>query len=209
LEYRLSNRYQYGIENTDKKYLLIIHNDILFTDDIVSQLLNNIGDSAGIGEIGQCWNCPLFYENVCNGEKFNDVLKSNISFNEIMGYVVKHTNLRTFYQSKNQIKKQNPFPLTECRLNEWCCLINMEIYKKEVSPNGSIPPIGGIFSLDTGTDWFYEMVLKGYNFQNFKIKEFSQHGFFSEKGCGHPSLFDKNQYNLEEEKAKKYIVDNL
>jgi len=32
---RLNVRYQYGIESSDKKYVFICHNDVLFNDDIV------------------------------------------------------------------------------------------------------------------------------------------------------------------------------
>ncbi len=64
--YRWSLRYQYGLEKTDKKHLLIIHNDVLFKGDIVSELLSEIGDCFTIGHIGQCWNCPLKNENICD-----------------------------------------------------------------------------------------------------------------------------------------------
>ena len=41
-EYRLSVRYQHAFENSDKRYLLTIHNDVLVMKDIVGAMLERI-----------------------------------------------------------------------------------------------------------------------------------------------------------------------
>ena len=42
VDYRLGVRYQYAFENSDKKHLFITHNDVLYTGDIIGEMLENI-----------------------------------------------------------------------------------------------------------------------------------------------------------------------
>jgi hypothetical protein len=202
-DYRLSFRYQYGIENTDKKYLFIIHNDVLFKSDILKSFLEKIEDYAGIGQIGQCWNCPMFYENKCNGDKFENFKPS---YDEVIEDTMKYPESRTFI-FRGSIDKENPMPLPECRLNEWCCLLDMEIYKKEIYPNGNVLPFGGYFKMDLGDEWFRQMVLKGYKFKNVDINEWCTHGYFSEINRGHPSALNNEIYVRDEGLAEKYYYN--
>jgi len=67
---RFNSYSQYGFEKSDKKFIFITHNDVLYTDDIIGDMLNKINDSIGIGQLGQCWNCPANKANLCSGEKF-------------------------------------------------------------------------------------------------------------------------------------------
>lgn len=202
----LSVRYQYGIENTNKNYLLIIHNDVLFEDNIVLNLLNNIGESVGIGQIGQCWNCPLFDEGICDGDKLQKNIYDNKTYNEIISIVDKYPNKRTYYQSRNQISTSKPFPMPECRLNEWVCLIDINKVKRETPPNGNVPYFGLYSGVDLGSAWFREMSLKGYKFTNYN-KDFI-HGFWANK-AGHPVLTNRDEYIESEKRAKQYFEKNL
>lgn len=202
----LSVRYQYGIHNTNKKYVFITHNDVLYTNDIIGNMLNEIGDCVGIGEIGQCWNCPLLDENVCDGSKLEQNYKSNFSYEEIIQMVNKYPNKRTFYQSKSDISKTNPFPMPECRLNEWSCLVDVEKIRKETPPNGNIPFFGQYVGVDLGSGWFAEMYKKGYKFKNYK-QDFI-HGYWA-NNSGHPVLLNENSYKTSEESAKKYYSENF
>ncbi len=54
-DYRHSVRYQYGWEKSDKDFILIIHNDIVFYENIVSSMIESIGNNVASGHIGQCW----------------------------------------------------------------------------------------------------------------------------------------------------------
>jgi hypothetical protein len=204
-DYRLSLRYQYGIEHTDKKYLFIIHNDVLFKKDVVKDFLNQIENYIGIGEIGQCWNCPMFYEKKCDGNKFDSF---NPSYDEVITDTHKYPESRTFI-FKNIIDKISPMPLPECRINEWCCLLDMEIYKTETIPYGNILPFGGYFKVDIADEWFRQMVLKGYKFKNVDINEWCTHGYFSEINRGNPSVLDKNIYVRDEKLAEEYYNNFL
>jgi hypothetical protein len=208
IDYRLSLRYQYGLENTDKSHMLLIHNDVLFHSDIVGKFLEEDKDLFGIGSVGQCWNCPLFLENVCNSEQLKENI-TKLNYDDIIKYVDKRKETRTFYQTRNKINKEKPLPLPECRINEWCMLINVDLYKKEVLENKRVTPLGGYFQMDIGDLWFRQMVDNGYDFKNFNIKEHLTHAYFSIAGNGHSSLFDSNKYQMEEVEAKKYYEENL
>lgn len=203
--YRSSLRYQYGLENTDKKHLLIIHNDVLFTNDIVSELLSEIGDCFTIGHIGQCWNCPLKRENICDSHLLESNCENQLPYDEIINYVDKNPDTRSANHGRPFISKQNPFPMPECRVNEWCALINVDNYKKEVIPNGDVFPFGGYYGIDLADVWFKQMVSKGYKFKHYDIYKSSTHGYFSEVGYGHMSMHNKIMYEQDEQRAKDYF----
>ena len=194
LEYdyeRLSVRYQYGIEKSDKKYVFITHNDVLYTGDIVGNMLNEIGDCIGIGEIGQCWNCPANSVGLCSGEKFYDW---NPTYQEVMALPLPHT--RTF---PNMISPTNPKPMPECRLNEWACMINREITNKEGYP------YFGIYNVDLGDVWFKQMHLKGYKFKDYR-NDF-KHKYWA-NDWGYQVQLNKEQYAKAELEAKRYFEQN-
>lgn len=195
---RHSVRYQYGIEKSDKKFIFITHNDVLYTGDIIGNMLTNVKDSAGIGEIGQCWNCPANHKGICSGEKFNEW---NPTIDEILSLNLPH--VRT---GLHNIDKKNLKPMPECRLNEWACLINREINNKETFPNNDTP-FFGIYGLDLGSLWFKSLYLKGYKFVDYR-KDFI-HSYWSESGSGYQTQLNQEKYNLSEDNAKKYYENNF
>ena len=207
-DYRLSLRYQYGLEKTDKSHMLLIHNDVLFQSNIVGELLKEDENLFGIGSVGQCWNCPLFLENICDGDKLEKNIE-NLNYQDVMVFVDKRKETRTYYQVRNQINKQKPLPMPECRINEWCMLVNVDLYKKEVLEKNEVVPFGGYFQMDIGDLWFRQMVDKGYKFKNFQITHYLTHAYFSNVSNGHSSLFDNEKYIFEEKEAKKYLEENF
>lgn len=195
---RFKVRYQFGIEKSDKKYVFVTHNDVLYLDDIIGDMLNQIGSSVGIGEIGQCWNCPAKKIGVCSGEKFNEW---NPTIEDINKLPLPH--IRT---TRDLIDFRNPKPLPECRLNEWACLLDRETIMKESKPNGSLP-LFGQYGLDLGTRWFKEMYLKGYQFVDYR-KNF-KHSYWSEIGNGYQTQLNFDLYKNSELNAKKYYEENF
>jgi hypothetical protein len=195
---RFKVRYQYGIEKSDKQFVFITHNDVLYTGDIIGEMLEQIGDSVGIGELGQCWNCPANKIGVCSGEKFNDW---NPTYEDILKLPLPHirTNL-------NMIDPINPKPLPECRLNEWACLLNKEIIMKESYPYGNVS-LFGQYGLDLATKWFKEMYLKGYKFIDYR-KNYT-HSFWSELPSGYQTQLNSTLYINSELNAKKYFEENF
>lgn len=207
-DYRMSLRYQYGLENTNKKYLLIIHNDVLFNDDIVFKFLNEIDNSFTIGHIGQCWNCPMKYEGICDSDLLQTNLDNKMDYDKLTFIINKYPNTRTSIFGKNFLNKENPFPMPECRVNEWCTLINVEYYRNETIPHGNIVPFGGYFGLDISDKWFRQMVDKGYSFKHINIYDYCTHAYFSENGNGHSSDRNTTIYNNCEQKAKIFFETN-
>lgn len=200
IEERLSIRYQFGIEKSDKKFLFITHNDVLYTGDIVGDMLNEIGDNIGIGQIGQCWNCPAYNAGVCDGSKFNDW---NPTYEEIEN--LKLPFLRTDIR---HIDPEYPKLLPECRLNEWACLINREITTLDNEHKGQKYYFGLYRGVDLGTDWFNVMNRKGYKFLNY-TKNFI-HAYWAKGGSsGNESFLNKEKYFLCENFAKEYYEKNF
>jgi hypothetical protein len=191
-------RYQYGIEKSDKKFIFITHNDVLYTGDIIGDMLDKIGDSIGIGEMGQCWNCPAFSEGLCSGSKFYEW---NPTIDEVLSLKLPH--IRT---GLHNIDRNNPKPMPECRLNEWACLINREISNKETYPNGNTP-LFGVYGIDMGDLWFKSLHLKNYKFVDYR-KNFI-HSYWSELGNGYQTQLKKDLYDKSEENAKKYYDINF
>lgn len=185
-------RHQFGIENSNKKYVFVTHNDVLYTEDIIGNMLENIGDNVGIGEIGQCWNCPAKAKGLCSGETFYDY---NPTYEEVIALGLPHIRTRI-----DNVSKLHPKPLPECRLNEWACLIDREACIKEGRP------FFGEFDDDSGTEWFKAMHFKGYKFKDYR-KDFI-HMYWANTG-GHQVEQHKDLYRTSEEVAKKYYELNF
>jgi hypothetical protein len=194
---RFKVRYQYGFEKSDKKFVFVTHNDVLYTGDIIGDMLNLIGENLSVGQIGQCWNCPAKSNNLCSGEIFNEV---NISYDVL--YTLSYPHVRT---QISMIDKNNPKPLPECRMNEWSCLINREIVMKECKPLGDVS-LFGEYGLDLGTKWFREMYLKGYKFIDYR-KNFI-HCFWSDSS-GYDTQRNIDKYKKSELNAANYYNQNL
>ena len=198
-------KYQYGIEKSDKEHAFITHNDILYTDDIIGDMLFQIEDNVGIGSIGQCWNCPANKNQKCDGSK---IVNYTPTYEEIVELLKKFDYPRTTLAN---VDKKHPMPLPECRLNEFACLINREITVKECWPNGDTPLFGslnGIHGVDMGCEWFRSMVLKGYKFKDYDIYKTSQHGYFSPINCGLMAQKDEELYRQCELAANYYFIDH-
>lgn len=195
---RYGVRYQYGIEKSDKNFVFITHNDVLYTGNVIGEMLELIGKSAGVGQIGQCWNCPAFSEGICNGDKFYEW---NPTIDEVLTLTLPH--IRTNIQNIDRI---NPKPMPECRLNEWACLINREISNKETYPNGNTP-LFGMYGIDMGDLWFKSLHLKGYKFVDYR-KNFI-HSYWSEISNGYQTQLKKDLYDKSEVNAKKYYDINF
>lgn len=193
-------RYQYAIDKDTNKYIFICHNDVLFTGDIIGNMLCEIDNYelnnpnsilAGIGEVGQCHNCPAF--NICGGgQHWNDW---NPSWKDIHNLKLPHIRTR-----KDNLHPTVPKLVPECRLNEFACIINREIKvdKKE--------DLFGQFSEDSGVNWFRAMHLKGYKFKDYR-KDF-HHAYWANMG-GFQVQQKEQVYIDSEQKAKQYYETNF
>jgi hypothetical protein len=196
-DFRRSVRYQYALEATNKRYLFITHNDVLYTTDLVGKLLGEIqkGPHAGSGLIGQCWNCPASTADICDGNRHADL---KLTYVEALSLSLRVRSPRT---RPWLINPANPVPLPECRLNEFACVLDVDLYRRETMPWGSSPPFGYLDRVDIGCSWFRSMILKGHTFANVDINDYCVHV------AGHPDLFDPGAYERKESIARKLLSE--
>lgn len=215
IDYRLSVLYQYGFEETNKKYIFITHNDVLYIDDVIGHMLSNINANVGIGQIGQCWNCPVYYSKDCNGDKY-DIY--NAEYEEVINIFKIYHPARPWLTKS--INKQKPMPLPECRLNEWACLIDNEINKRLSIPHGNVSLFGsyGKDGTDIGVKWFRELTDLNFKFKNIEHSQFFKHSFFTEGGGNAANYYRPkrfwtfisrwSKYRSTEKAAKKFYFEN-
>lgn len=201
-EERFGVHYQYGIEKSNKKYVFIMHNDVLFKGDIIGDMLSQIGSTAGIGLIGQCWNCPAYYAKLCDRDTYEQY---NPTYEEAIKVLNEcHDKCRT---TNDKIDKIKPMPFPECRVNEFACVINREITMRECYPNGDTPLFGIGGYTDIACGWFKSLMHKGYKFKNYYIPNICDHGYWSNT-CGQDSQINIDKYIQSEKVAKEYYLKN-
>lgn len=199
--FRHSLRYQYAWEKTDKSRLFITHNDVLYKADLVGAYLDHIGDTIGIGKVGQCWNCPAFKESLCDGDRYASHRPSK---EEVVKLYDRHGDPRGGSYRK-QLDKQGSWPLPECRLNEYACLVNMEKARPATQPYGNAQPFGFFGNIDTGSDWFHEVSHQGFSVTNFDYDPYATHSWVNALNNGHRALADRSIYDTEEAIARQYL----
>ena len=204
--YRHSIRYQYGWEMSDKDYLLIIHNDTYFHGDVIGAMLDNIGDNIAIGDIGQCWYCPAAFTGKCDSDRY---LEYRPDFDELFTLYKttrppKDRMLRTYHlPTIHPMFIHQPWPLPECRVNEWCALIDMKKARPLTVPHGRVTPFGAIIGvgkqiLDVGCQWFREMNIRNHRCRNFDIYQYMHHDV---PPTGQPTLINRDKYKDKELEA--------
>ncbi|ENM5889562.1 hypothetical protein E5115_001983 [Vibrio mimicus] len=140
-------RYQWAINSTDKKQLLVIHDDMQFKGRVTSLLIRSLNEQSkpGItGDLGQCWRC-IYKDKGCTPERITN------------GY-----------------RPSNKWPLTRtnkkdhkwaCRVNEWLALIDVNAAKfisnSENVFFGNYDDDG-----DIGAYWFSRINANGFSFSD-------------------------------------------
>ncbi len=162
-------RYEWAINSTDKEYLLIIHDDIKFLDNIIKFYLETIEKDkkiAIVGPLGQCWNCADSHK--CSPDK---ILQGQ--------YPHKYWPLTT------NPKGLFPFRYKRmCRINEWCCLINVNIARNISKQKGCY--FGNMEDKgDTGAYWFEQIVKLKYKFADPIPNKWSNNKYFIHCWQGH------------------------
>lgn len=147
--YRLSIRYQYAWENSPCKYAFFMHNDIYVKGDIVGKMLSAIGTNAGIGEIGQCYLCPAAEFKLCGGDHYTEFIPKYHQLMYLYNTNMDYKKRRAYNLGLDQSFWQKPWPLPECRLNEWCALVNLELTRPLTVPLGKGVPFGAFY--DSGS----------------------------------------------------------
>lgn len=195
--FRYSIRYQYAWEKSINPYLFVTHNDVLYTDDLIGAFLNQIDDAIGIGKVGQCWNCPAYAAHVCEGNRYE---LYHPDFAEVSQLYERFGSRRSSLFT-DAITPKRPWPLPECRLNEFHAMINLRVARPVTMPYGSAYPFGVADSFDQGARWFRQVSQMGLRVKHFESDSYAQHGWASDVRSGHGALSDQSVYEVEEQIA--------
>lgn len=217
-EYRLSIRYQYGWERTDKRHVLLVHNDIEVTGDILGELLANIGTATAIGEIGQCWWCPAGQNALCSSERYTEFKPTYHQLMYIYNHNMDYTNRRAYNLGLRAEFLDNPWPLPECRVNEWCVLVDMDKAKPATQPFGPATPLGCFIAsgvkigenwdenvnLDTGVQWFRDLNHMGHTFADYPVEKHIVHDRKGSVALGSPEIYVRNEMAAKAKLKEKF-----
>lgn len=188
--YRLSVRYQDAFERSDKKYLFIMHNDVMIKRDIIGAMLDEIGHAFAIGSIGQCWNCPahnavLMAEcglgEPCGPERYQSFRPDFEDVKRLYTLAKERgVRVRSYLEGFSPDYSGECWPLPECRVNEWGCMVDLEQTRPLVMPQGAILPFGayekwGQLTLDIAVPWFHDLHGLGLRAKFFPLDKYLKH----------------------------------
>ena len=189
--YRLALRYQSAFEHTDKRYLFVMHNDVLIKRDIIGALLAGIEGHFAVGGIGQCWNCPAAREDLvraadlgeraCAPDRYHAFRPDYAGLNRL--YTVareRGVRVRPYWEGWETRYRDTAWPLPECRVNEWGCLVDVRMVRPHVRPQGEILPFGayeacGSVSLDIDVAWFRDLHRLGFTARHLDLDPYLRH----------------------------------
>ncbi|MCB0771200.1 MAG: hypothetical protein KDC00_12450 [Flavobacteriales bacterium] len=200
--YRHSLRYQYAWETSDRPFLFVTHNDVKYTGDIIGAMLDRIPGHVAIGPVGQCWNCPAALAQHCGPDSYSTYRPN---YTEWKALAAKHPGPRAAHYHR-VVDPNKPWPLPECRVNEWSMLVDMRIARPLTMPFGDAVPLGALYGLDVGTQWFHDVLNNGERIAHFDIAPYAAHAWASVTGGGHAALVNKDVYDAEEERAWAYLT---
>ena len=189
--YRLALRYQWAFERTDKRYLFITHNDVMFKRDIIGAMLEKAEGFFALGPLGQCWNCPArradlvkeagLGERACAPERYVEFQPDLAGLERLYASArEKKVFVRPYREGWAVHYSGRAWPLPECRVNEWACLVDMELTRPLTRPQGGTLPFGayepcGSQTLDISVPWFRELSRLGLKAGHFAVDEYMLH----------------------------------
>jgi hypothetical protein len=207
--YRWGIRYQYAFEHSKSRKLFLMHNDVLIFRDILGGMLAKMGESFAVGALGQCWNCPAgnkalmreaFDCGPCTPQTYTEC---RLSYEDLCRLYALAREREVFARPYERhfvgIFDRQPWPLPECRVNEWACLLDLAKTQKHCIPFGSLLPPGayrqcGPVCLDIGVEWFRGLHALGMRAGHFDINPYMKHWV----GTGKVT---ERKYRLAEENA--------
>ena len=131
--------------------------------------------------------CPACSAGRCDSSRYLDYRPSLAELRQLYEQYPsgRHYHLRDFCPSV----RNHPWPLPECRLNEWAALIDLRRARPLTAPFGPASPFGGLYeTMDIGVEWFRNIVQMGYRLEHFPVQDFMEHL------VGHPSLNDEDEF---------------
>lgn len=204
--YRLALRFEYAFEMAKADRLFLLHNDVFFHKDIVGAMLEKMGDAFAIGPLGQCWNCPASNEEIsrkvmnqhaCESSSYSEYRPSFSQLQALYAEGDARKLYKRSYSDGLSLFESAPWPLPECRINEWACLVNLNMTQALTIPFGKALPLGcyeqcGSHTLDIGVSWFRAMHAHGLHACHFSTKGWLTHFV----GTGHKSRLRYTQAEM-------------
>lgn len=211
--YRLSIRYQDAFEHSESRKLLLMHNDIYVFGDALGEMLAAMGDAFVIGQLGQCWRCPAHAAKVakdvmggppCSSERYEEFRPDAATLRRLYARARElGAPVRPYEECFTEFFDPQPWPLPECRVNEWFCLLDLERTRPHCVPFGPALPPGafgacGRYNLDTSVPWFRAMHALGFRARHFDHTRYLRHWI----GTGKMSA---SRYTMAEDNARKLL----
>ena len=211
--YRLSIRYQDAFEHSESRKLLLMHNDIYVFGDALGEMLAAMGDAFAIGQLGQCWRCPAHAAKVvsdvmggppCASERYEAFRPDAATLRRLYARARElGSPVRPYEECFTELFDQQPWPLPECRVNEWFCLLDLEKTRPHSVPFGPALPPGafgacGRYNLDTSVPWFRAMHALGLRARHFDHTRYLRHWV----GTGKMTA---SRYTMAEDNARKLL----
>ena len=143
-----------------------------------------------MGGLGQCWNCPAGHEaltqevlgrSACGPRRYADFQLSYAQLQRLYAQArARGVFVRPYDLGFAGIFDQQAWPLPECRINEWACLLDLEKTRAHCVPFGTILPPGayrqcGPICLDIGVEWFRGLHKEGMRARHFELKPYLKH----------------------------------
>lgn len=190
-EERSCIRYEHAFERSTRRLLFIMHNDIFVLRDLLGKMKENLGDAFALGQVGQCWNCPaanagimrdVLGQRPCTPDTYQEFRPTHEHLCRLYAEAHARGVFARPYDSdhfRGEFERQ-PWPLPECRVNEWACLINLHKVRPLSVPCGEAWPPGayrpcGECNLDIGTPFFRDLHAKGLYARHFNLHTYIDH----------------------------------
>ena len=215
--YRLSIRYQDAFEHSMSRRLLLMHNDVYVFGDALGEMLAAMGDAFAIGQLGQCWRCPAHAAEVvkdvmggpaCASERYEEFRPDAAALRRLYARARElGVPVRPYEGCFTEVFDRQPWPLPECRVNEWFCLLDLERTRPHCVPFGPALPPGafgacGTYNLDTSVPWFRAMHALGFRARHFDYRRSVRHWV----GTGKMSA---SRYTMAEDNARKLLAKHF
>lgn len=186
---RLAIRYEYAFEQSKARLLFLMHNDVFIYKDLLGAMRAQLDNAFAIGQIGQCWNCPASHEELtqtilnrpaCTPETYRDFKPNHTELCQLYAAAQARQIFARPYALKTGEFANQPWPLPECRVNEWACLLDLQKTRPLCEPQGSAYPPGayracGEYNLDIGVPWFRDLHKAKLEAKNFDLKPYMEH----------------------------------
>lgn len=191
--YRMSIRYQHAFEHTNKRFLFVLHNDVYFLKDIVAAMLERVDGAFAIGGLGQCWNCPASSAEVVQAAGLGETACSPARYTEFQPNFEELSRLYAAAKEKGfparayadgwgteYTAAEPAWPLPECRVSEWACLVDVKQTRAHTAPEGPVMPFGafeacGDLIYDTAVAWFRDLNRLGLRARHMGLGGYMRH----------------------------------